>query len=84
MDRGPLMSRGAVGRGGLVVGGEALANWPAGAWVGPGLAGHGSSHALPLSSDGTLNPNGVRFGSSEIYNIGTPRPPFPPGPRLGS
>ena len=21
-------------------------------------------------SDGTLNPNGVRFGSSEIYNIG--------------
>ncbi|XP_051969912.1 acetoacetyl-CoA synthetase isoform X2 [Xyrauchen texanus] len=23
-------------------------------------------------SDGTLNPNGVRFGSSEIYNIGRP------------
>lgn len=23
-----------------------------------------------LCSDGTLNPNGVRFGSSEIYNIG--------------
>lgn len=23
-------------------------------------------------SDGTLNPNGVRFGSSEIYNIGEP------------
>lgn len=23
-----------------------------------------------LSSDGTLNPKGVRFGSSEIYNIG--------------
>ena len=22
-------------------------------------------------SDGTLNPNGVRFGSSEIYNIGS-------------
>ena len=21
-------------------------------------------------SDGTLNPNGVRFGSAEIYNIG--------------
>ena len=25
---------------------------------------------VSLSSDGTLNPNGVRFGSSEIYNIG--------------
>lgn len=25
-----------------------------------------------LGSDGTLNPNGVRFGSSEIYNIGEP------------
>ena len=23
-----------------------------------------------LCSDGTLNPNGVRFGSAEIYNIG--------------
>ena len=23
-----------------------------------------------LYSDGTLNPNGVRFGSAEIYNIG--------------
>lgn len=26
---------------------------------------------VSLSSDGTLNPSGVRFGSSEIYNIGT-------------
>lgn len=25
---------------------------------------------VSLPSDGTLNPNGVRFGSSEIYNIG--------------
>lgn len=25
---------------------------------------------VSLSSDGTLNPNGVRFGSSEIYNVG--------------
>ena len=24
------------------------------------------------SSDGTLNPNGVRFGSAEIYNIVNP------------
>lgn len=23
-----------------------------------------------FNSDGTLNPNGVRFGSAEIYNIG--------------
>lgn len=30
-----------------------------------------------LSSDGTLNPNGVRFGSSEIYNIGTCVPSRP-------
>lgn len=30
--------------------------------------------SLSLLSDGTLNPNGVRFGSSEIYNIGTGRP----------
>lgn len=35
-----------------------------------------SNHILMLLfvclifSDGTLNPNGVRFGSSEIYNIG--------------
>ena len=25
---------------------------------------------LYLTSDGVLNPNGVRFGSAEIYNIG--------------
>lgn len=28
------------------------------------------SQTCVFSSDGTLNPNGVRFGSSEIYNIG--------------
>ena len=32
---------------------------------------HVPSH-VRLHSDGTLNPNGVRFGSSEIYNIGEP------------
>lgn len=29
---------------------------------------------VSLSSDSTLNPNGVRFGSSEIYNIGERSP----------
>lgn len=30
-----------------------------------------------VGSDGTLNPNGVRFGSSEIYNIGMQSPFLP-------
>ena len=25
---------------------------------------------LILTSDGTLNPHGVRFGSAEVYNVG--------------
>ena len=29
-----------------------------------------STFFMSLSSDGTLNPSGVRFGSAEIYNIG--------------
>lgn len=32
---------------------------------------HASAMCFLLCSDGTLNPNGVRFGSSEIYNIGS-------------
>lgn len=32
---------------------------------------HALAMCFLLCSDGTLNPNGVRFGSSEIYNIGS-------------
>lgn len=44
--------------------------------------GMGHCHVLQpcascLCSDGTLNPNGVRFGSSEIYNIGSCLCPAP-------
>lgn len=34
------------------------------------LRSHRVHDLVFLCSDGTLNPNGVRFGSSEIYNIG--------------
>lgn len=36
-----------------------------------GTLPHASAMCFLLCSDGTLNPNGVRFGSSEIYNIGS-------------
>lgn len=38
------------------------------------LTSRGVFMTSSLSSDGTLNPNGVRFGSSEIYNIGMRSP----------